>query len=60
MNMPIRTTKDRVVVEKTGHPASFRKMRCPKCKMGQAVESNTKKGQFVCNRCGTVVSESAM
>jgi transcription elongation factor Elf1 len=51
----IRGTGDKrrqIAVEKTGHPAAFRKLRCPACSIGYAVESNTNKGKYVCSRCG--------
>jgi len=49
------TTKSRkqIVVHKAGHPGVFRKMRCPKCKMGYAVQSNVS-GDYACQRCGSV------
>ena len=53
----IRGTGDRkkqVTVEKAGHPAVFRKVRCPACSIGYAVESNLKKGEYTCQRCKAV------
>lgn len=48
------TSKDKkIVVQDTGHPAAFRKVRCPKCKLGYAVQSNTNKKLFNCTRCGS-------
>jgi len=47
-----KTTKNPITVEKTGHPAAFRKMRCPACSLGYAIESNTEKGKYSCQRCG--------
>lgn len=47
-----RGRKQQIAVEKAGHPAAFRKMRCPSCSIGYAVESNTKSGEYVCLRCG--------
>jgi len=52
----IKGTRDKqrqIAIERTGHPAAFRKLRCPACKIGYAVESNVKKGTYVCSRCGT-------
>lgn len=51
----VRGTKDKksqVTVEKAGHPAVFRKIRCPACSIGFAVESNINKGSYRCSRCG--------
>ena len=53
----IKGTGDRrrqIAVEKTGHPAAFRKLRCPACSIGFAVESNIDKGTYRCSRCGAV------
>jgi len=59
--MPIVTSKDKkIVVTDTGHPAAFRKVRCPKCKLGYAVESNVKKGTYTCGRCGTTFGVSGL
>ncbi len=52
----IKGTGDRrkqIAVKTAGHPAAFRKMRCPACSIGYAVESNVKKGEYTCQRCGT-------
>jgi len=58
--MPVITSKtkrkERVVVETTGHPAAFRKVRCPRCKLGYATASNTKKNEYTCTRCGQTFS----
>lgn len=59
----IRGTKDRrrqIAVEKAGHPAAFRKMRCPACSIGYAVESNIKKGEYTCARCGAIFGSQAL
>jgi len=45
--------QEQVVVHQTGHPGAFRKMRCPKCSLGYAVQSNVNKS-YVCTRCGSV------
>ena len=49
----IITTKNRnrVVVKKTGHPAAFRKIRCPVCRLGYGVQSNVDQGVYMCSRC---------
>lgn len=44
--------KERVVVRKTGHPAAVRKVRCPHCKLGYAVQNAVNKKQYDCDRCG--------
>lgn len=41
-----------IAVKRTGHPAAFRKMRCPKCSLGYAIQSNQDSKQYTCNRCG--------
>jgi DNA-directed RNA polymerase subunit RPC12/RpoP len=41
-----------VVVEKTGHPAAYRKVRCSKCSLGYAVQDNEKPELYRCQRCG--------
>ena len=52
--MPITTkNKAKIVVRQAGHPGTFRKMRCPKCKLGYAVQNNVN-GDYACIRCGTV------
>lgn len=48
----ISGTQQRVTVKKTGHPAAFRKVRCPACRIGYAVASNTEVGKYTCLRCG--------
>lgn len=51
----IRGTGDRkqqIVVSSTGHPAAFRKLRCPKCKLGYCVASNQDPEVYACERCG--------
>jgi DNA-directed RNA polymerase subunit RPC12/RpoP len=54
--MAVITTKNRkrqqIAVEKTGHPAAYRKIRCPMCKQGYGVQSNVEKNKYVCDRCG--------
>lgn len=52
--MPVVTSKDkqRVVIHNSGHAASIRKMRCPQCKLGYAVQDNVDKTKYVCQRCG--------
>ena len=53
----IKGTADRrkqIAIERAGHPAAFRKVRCPACSIGYAVESNTKTGEYTCQRCGAV------
>lgn len=54
-----RSRKQQVVVEKTGHPAVFRKVRCPSCRVGIAVENNVT-GTYQCGRCGREFSRQAM
>jgi transposase-like protein len=44
--------KQRVVVRKTGHPAAVRKVRCPHCRLGYAVQDAVNKQKFTCDRCG--------
>lgn len=59
----IKGTGDRrkqIAVEKAGHPAAFRKMRCPACSVGYAVESNTKKGEYNCQRCNASFGAQAL
>lgn len=59
----IRGTGDKrrqIAVERTGHPAAFRKLRCPACSIGYAVENNTKKGEYTCQRCGAVFGNQAL
>ena len=58
--MGVTTSKDKVVVQSTGHPAAFRKVRCPKCKLGYAVQDNNKKDTFVCQRCGVGFKVSSL
>lgn len=41
-----------MTVKKTGHPAAFRKIRCPKCRIGYAVANNIDPMVYVCERCG--------
>jgi transposase-like protein len=48
----ISGTRQRVTVKKTGHPAAFRKVRCPACKQGYAVASNIDPSVYACDRCG--------
>ena len=68
MQKVIRGTKDRkklqgrqqVVVEKAGHPAAFRKMRCPKCSLGMAVAKPNNDKEFICDRCGLGFTATAM
>jgi transcription elongation factor Elf1 len=55
--MSVVTTRNRkrkkpVAVRKTGHPAAFRKIRCPKCH-GYAVADNVDPSVYACERCGT-------
>jgi transposase-like protein len=57
--MPVVTSKDKkAVIENTGHPAAHRKVRCPSCRLGYAVENNTKRGEFICQRCGVRFSQT--
>ena len=42
-----------IAVKNAGHPATFRKVRCPRKCSGYAVESNIKKGEYICERCGS-------
>jgi DNA-directed RNA polymerase subunit RPC12/RpoP len=51
--MKIVTTKNRtpVALDKAGHPAAYRKIRCPVCRQGYGVHSNTE-DVYVCDRCG--------
>jgi len=59
----IKGTGDRrrqIAVERAGHPATFRKLRCPACSIGYAVESNTDKGKYTCTRCGAVFSNQTL
>lgn len=58
----IRGTRQRkqIVVEKTGHPAAFRKMRCQACGVGYCIEDNVEKGVFRCTRCGTAFKSQAL
>jgi ribosomal protein S27AE len=49
-----------VAVRKAGHPAAFRKVRCPKCKQGYAVQDNVKKGEWLCGRCGSVFTQMSI
>lgn len=60
----IRGTKDRkkepVVVEKTGHPAAFRKVRCPHCKLGMAVADPNQSNLLKCDRCGQTFKVNQM
>jgi len=55
-----KTKRQQIVVKKTGHPGAFRKVRCPKCKLGYAVESNTEKGKYACSRCGKVFIQAQL
>jgi ribosomal protein L37AE/L43A len=55
----LKKSRQRIVVEKTGHPASFRKMRCPKCSLGYAVMSE-ENGAWKCDRCGHAFMTQAM
>lgn len=55
--MAVITTKSRkkrpvIAIQKTGHPAAFRKIRCPAKCQGYAVASNTDETEFTCQRCG--------
>lgn len=54
-----RSRKQLVAVKKTGHPAAFRKIRCPSCRIGYAVENNISK-TYVCGRCGVEFTRQAM
>jgi transposase-like protein len=58
------TSKDKyqkqIIVKKTGHPATFRKMRCPACSVGYAVESNVEKGKYTCQRCGSSFTQAGL
>lgn len=45
-----RSRKQPVAVKSTGHPAAFRKIRCPRCKVGYAIESNISNA-YTCGRC---------
>ena len=60
----IRGTRDKkknqIQVEKTGHPAAFRKVRCPLCKLGMAVEDPNKGNELTCDRCGRTFKVSSM
>lgn len=47
-----RKKRQPVAVRKTGHPAAFRKIRCPKKCPGYAVASNIDPTLFTCERCG--------
>jgi len=44
--------RDVIVVEKAGHPATFRKIRCPKCSIGYAVADSEDPTIYKCARCG--------
>lgn len=44
--------REQVTVVRTGHPAAFRKMRCPKCSLGYAVADNEDPSIYKCQRCG--------
>lgn len=55
-----RDRKQQIAVERTGHPAAFRKLRCPACSIGYAVESNLKSGEFTCTRCGASFKNQAL
>jgi hypothetical protein len=48
----ISGTRQRVTVKKTGHPAAFRKIRCPSGCTGYAVASNIETDTYTCGRCG--------
>ena len=50
----------RVAVKKTGHPAAFRKQRCPHCRIGYAVQDNVNKNMYSCSRCGRLYSMSSL
>ena len=52
--MPIATTRKRkpIAIKKTGHPAAFRKIRCPAKCQGYAVADNIDPQMFTCERCG--------
>lgn len=45
-------TRQRIAVNKTGHPAAFRKIRCPKCRTGFGIQSNIDNKLYSCSRCG--------
>lgn len=53
-------TGQRVTVTKTGHPAAFRKVRCPSCRIGYAVASNIKPNEYTCDRCGKTFVKQAL
>jgi ribosomal protein S27E len=55
----MRTNKV-IVVHKTGHGAAFRKIRCPKCRIGYAVQSNINEAQYTCSRCGYIVKSTKL
>lgn len=54
-----RSRKQLVAVKKTGHPAAFRKIRCPHCNVGYAIENNLT-GSYQCGRCGAEFKRQAM
>ena len=47
----LKKHRQRILVTKTGHPATFRKIRCPKCSLGYAVAKEDPT-HFQCARCG--------
>ena len=53
-------TRQRVTVKKTGHPAAFRKVRCPSCRLGYAVASNIDPTMYMCDRCGKQFKRQAL
>ena len=55
-----RARKPQVVVKKTGHPAAFRKMRCPTCRLGMAVAKPNSDKEYICDRCGAGFTATMM
>jgi len=43
--------QEMITVVRTGHPAAFRKMRCPACSLGYAVADNEDPTVYECQRC---------
>ncbi len=57
----IVTTKDKhILIHSTGHPANFRKVRCPKCSLGYCSEDPMKANVYKCARCGHLFGETPL
>ena len=56
----LKRQRKQIAVKSTGHPAAFRKVRCPKGCTGYAVESNVEAGAYQCERCGSTFKHQAL